>query len=101
MVVRHPVIMRKDTNACRYQPTAIRVANLRACPAPRGGISTRPALDQRLRDLGERKEWLSAAEHDELLALVSFTQQRSLEKLEAEAALQDLQTACTELAQTP
>jgi hypothetical protein len=60
-----------------------------------------PALDQRLRDLGERKEWLSAAEHDELLALVFFTQQRSLEKLEAEAALQDLQTACTELAQTP
>jgi hypothetical protein len=33
-----------------------------------------PALDQRLRDLGERKEWLSRAEHDELLALVAFTQ---------------------------
>jgi hypothetical protein len=60
-----------------------------------------PALDQRLRDLGERKEWLSAAEHEELLAFVAFTQQRSLEKLEAEAALQDLQTARTELAQTP
>ena len=60
-----------------------------------------PALDQRLRDLGERKEWLSAGEHDELLALVAFTQQRSLEKLEAEAALQDLQTACTELASMP
>jgi hypothetical protein len=60
-----------------------------------------PALDQRLRDLGERKEWLSAAEHEELLAFVAFTQQRSLEKLEAEAALRDLQTARTELAQTP
>ena len=57
-----------------------------------------PALDQHLRDLGERKEWLSRAEHDELLALVAFTQQRTLEKLEAEAALQDLQTACAELA---
>jgi hypothetical protein len=53
-----------------------------------------PALDQRLRDLGERKEWLSQAEHDELLALVAFTQQRTLEKLDAEAALQELQSAC-------
>jgi hypothetical protein len=53
-----------------------------------------PALDQRLRDLGERKECLSKAEHDELLALVAFTQERTLEKLEAAAALQELQTAC-------
>lgn len=60
-----------------------------------------PALDQRLRDLGERKEWLSAAEHEELLALVAFTQQRTLEKLEAETALRDLRNACMELAQTP
>lgn len=59
-----------------------------------------PALDHRLRDLGERKEWLNAAEHEELLALVAFTQQRTLEKLEAEAALQDLQSACAELAET-
>ena len=57
-----------------------------------------PALDQRLRDLGERKEWLSKAEHDELLALVAFTQQRTLEKLDAEAALRELQTACAQLA---
>jgi hypothetical protein len=57
-----------------------------------------PALDQRLRDLGERKEWLSEAEHDELLALVAFTQQRTLEKLDAEAALQELQSACAQLA---
>jgi hypothetical protein len=56
-----------------------------------------PALDQRLRHLGERKEWLSKAEHDELLALVAFTQQRTLEKLEAEAALQELQSVCAQL----
>jgi hypothetical protein len=56
-----------------------------------------PALDHRLRDLGERKEWLSAAEHEELLALVAFTQQRTLEKLEAETALMELQNACPEL----
>jgi hypothetical protein len=60
-----------------------------------------PALDQRLRDLGERKEWLSPAEHEELLALVAFTQKRTLEKLDAEVALQDLQSACAELAQIP
>ncbi len=53
-----------------------------------------PALDQRLRELGERKEWLSRAEHEELLALIAFTQQRTLDKLEAEAALQELQNAC-------
>lgn len=57
-----------------------------------------PALDQRLRDLGERKESLSRAKHDELLALVTFTQQRTLEKLEAEAALQELQSVCAQLA---
>lgn len=50
-----------------------------------------PALDQRLRDLGERKEFLSPEEHAELLALVAFTQQRTLEKLEAELALRRLQ----------
>jgi hypothetical protein len=33
------------------------------------------------------------AEHDELLALVAFAQQRTLEKLEAEAALRELQSA--------
>ena len=53
-----------------------------------------PALDRRMRDLGERKEWLSPAEHDELLALVVLTQQRTLEKLDVEAALQELQSAC-------
>lgn len=60
-----------------------------------------PALDQRLRELGERKEWLSASEHEELLALVAFTEQRTLEKLEAEAALRELQTASAELTATP
>jgi hypothetical protein len=55
-----------------------------------------PALDQRLRDLGERNEWLSPAEHEELFAQVTFTQRRTVEKLEAEAALQDLQTVCGE-----
>lgn|GEM_PF-1970183 len=49
-----------------------------------------PSLDRRIRDLGERKEFLNKKEYAELLALVAFTQQRSLEKLEAQAALKRL-----------
>jgi hypothetical protein len=50
------------------------------------------ALDRRLQELGENKEYLAAAEHEELLALVTFTQERTLEKLQAELALRELQT---------
>lgn len=50
------------------------------------------ALDRRMQQLGENKEYLGAAEHDELLALVTFTQERTLEKLHAEIALRELQT---------
>lgn len=48
------------------------------------------ALDRRLQQLGENKEYLEAAEHEELLALVTFTQERTLEKLQAELALREL-----------
>ena len=50
------------------------------------------ALDRRLQDLGENKEHLGEAEHEELLALVTFTHERTLEKLQAELALRELQT---------
>jgi hypothetical protein len=49
-----------------------------------------PSLDQRLQDLGERKEFLNPVEHAELMALVDFTQKRTLEKLEAQVALERL-----------
>ena len=65
------------------------------------GYMLDPVLDQRLRDLGERKEFLSAGEYSELMALVGFTQQRSIEKLEAELALQYIEAACPELASAP
>jgi hypothetical protein len=45
-----------------------------------------------MRQLGERKEFLSPEEHEELLALVDFAHQRTLEKLEAKAALDRLRT---------
>ncbi len=50
-----------------------------------------PSLDKRLHELGERKEFFDAGEHGELMALVSFSQQRTLEKLEAQVALERLQ----------
>jgi hypothetical protein len=49
-------------------------------------------------DLGERKEFLNKKEYTELLALVAFTQQRSLENLEAQVALKRLHEVFTGLA---
>jgi hypothetical protein len=60
-----------------------------------------PAVDQRLRELGERKEFLSAEEHAELMDLVALAQQRSVDKLEAELALQRLEAVEPGLAATP
>lgn len=61
------------------------------------GYALPPELDRRILDLGERKDVLTAAERAELLAWVSFTQERSAERLEAEVALRRLATACPEL----
>ena len=52
-----------------------------------------PALGRRMQELGERKEFLSQEEHKELLALVDFAHKRTIEKLEAQAALDRLRTA--------
>ncbi len=61
------------------------------------GYALPPELDRRVLDLGERKEDLTPAERAELLAWVAFTQQRSLEKLEAQAALARLAALRPEL----
>jgi hypothetical protein len=60
-----------------------------------------PALDQRMLSLGERKESLNAEEHAELMALVRFTQQRTIEKLRAELALQRLLGSFPDLSDQP
>jgi hypothetical protein len=52
-----------------------------------------PPLSNRLHTLGERKEFLKEEEHEELLALVDFAHQRTIEKLEAQVALDRLRTA--------
>jgi hypothetical protein len=56
-----------------------------------------PSLHRRMCELGERKEFLSPAEHEELLALVEFAHKRTLEKLEAQAALDRLRAALPDL----
>ncbi len=56
-----------------------------------------PVLSQRMHDLGERKEYLSQEEHHELLALVDFSHKRTIEKLEAQAALARLRAALPSL----
>lgn len=60
-----------------------------------------PALDQRLRQLGEGKEFLGPELHAELLALVAFTEQRTIEKLESELALRQLREAFPDLGLSP
>ncbi len=57
-----------------------------------------PAMNRRLMDLGERKESLSPEEHEELLSLVSFGERRTIERLEAQAALKRLTEALPALA---
>lgn len=49
-----------------------------------------PELDRRILDLGERKETLTPEERAEYMAWVDFTQQRSIEKFEAQLALRRL-----------
>lgn len=60
-----------------------------------------PEFDRRLLALGERKDDLTADERAELLAWVTFTQDRSVEKLAAEVALRQLADVYPELAARP
>ena len=46
-----------------------------------------PALDRRLLWLSENKERLTDSEREELLALIEFAEERTLEKLEARTTL--------------
>lgn len=48
------------------------------------------AINDRMLDLGERKELLDESEHAELMTLVSFAERRTTEKLEAQVALKRL-----------
>jgi hypothetical protein len=57
-----------------------------------------PSLDSKMLELGEHKEFLTDAEHHELMALVNFAQQRTNEKLRAESALKRIEAIYPEWA---
>jgi len=61
------------------------------------GYRLPPAFDRRMLELAGRKESLSPDERAELLEWVAFTQQRTVEKLEAEVALRRLAAVCPDL----
>jgi len=72
---------------------------LRECVAALRRLATYrlPAgLDQRLLWLSENKETLSEQERDELLALVDFAQDRTVDKLQARALLLKFEDAWPE-----
>ena len=58
-----------------------------------------PTLARYVQELSERKEFLDQSQHDELMALVAFSQQRTIEKLEARAALKRLRELFPDLIQ--
>ena len=61
------------------------------------GYELEPGLAHRMDDLADRKEFLDPAQHAELLALVGFVQQRSVERLEARLALRRLHDSLPDL----
>ena len=56
-----------------------------------------PELDRRILELGERKESLTPDERAELMAWVEFTQQRSIDRLNAQSALGRLTSVFPEI----
>lgn len=65
------------------------------------GYALPPELDRRMLDLGERKDALTGAETAELEAWVKFSQERSIEKFEAQLALKRLELQFPELSSRP
>lgn len=55
------------------------------------------ALDQRLLWLSENKERLDEGQREELIALVELADNRSLDKVQAKAVLEQLTKICPEL----
>jgi hypothetical protein len=60
-----------------------------------------PALDRRLLWLSENTEQLSETEREELLAVVELSEDRTIEKLQAQAALQRLERLYPHLVASP
>lgn len=56
-----------------------------------------PEIARYIRDLGERKEFLSEEEHKGLIAFATLTEERTIDKLAAKIALKRLREAFPEL----
>lgn len=65
------------------------------------GYELDPPLASRLDFLSERKEFLNAGEHAELLALVKFARRHTIEKPEAWLVLKQLLEIVPELVSAP
>lgn len=86
-------------SSATIEPSRDKAINASATALRRmAGYVLPPELDRRLLDLGERKEDLTEEERAELQAWVRFTQQRSIEKHEAQLALRELATAFPDVA---
>ncbi len=59
-----------------------------------------PFLARRMHELGERKDSLDRAEHQELLRFVEFWRKRTIDKFEAQTALRDLRRFIPDLDNT-
>ena len=56
-----------------------------------------PGVERRLSALSENKEFLGPADHEELMGLVEFAQERTIDKLAAMVALKQLGEIVPEL----
>jgi hypothetical protein len=65
------------------------------------GYELDAALARQLQELSEQKEFLDQPRHDELMALVAFAQQRTIDKLEAQVALRRLHELMPDVVQHP
>ena len=89
-------------SAATFDPARNEAINSSAMALRRiGAYVLPPELDRRVLEMGERKDTLSPDERAELHAWVNFTQQRSIEKFEAQLALRRLTTVFPEIADQP
>jgi hypothetical protein len=84
------------------EPTRNKAISTSASALRRMASYVLPAeLDRRILNLGERKKDLTEDERAELLAWVQFTQERSIEKHEAQLALRELAHAFPDVPSKP
>ena len=82
--------MSTTTEQLEHGPAAEVLRDCYATLSHVAGYRLPPAIDRRLQWLSENKQSLASTERDELMALVDFAEDRTLEKARAQATLQRL-----------